>query len=162
MKAYRISAITLFVKNMDISCKFYSIIPGFRLVCGGTSDSFTTYEIGEGSKMYLNLELKNEDNKKDFGRIIFHTSNVDELYAYLKKDYNISKLGSFENEPTNASWGERFFHMRDPDGYQLSFAMPIKKKVQPTKSPNDFARQYGTGIRNRRKLGKHSRHYEQG
>jgi uncharacterized glyoxalase superfamily protein PhnB len=30
--------------------------------------------------------------------------------------------------PMNASWGERFFHMRDPDGYQLSFAMPVGRK----------------------------------
>ena len=114
---------------MESSCKFYSRIPGFRLVCGGISDSFTTYEIEGDSKMYLNLELRKKDNKKDFGRIIFHTSSVDELYASLKKDHAISKWGSFENEPTNASWGERFFHIRDPDGYQLSFATPIKKDL---------------------------------
>ena len=132
MKPYRISAITLFVKNMERSCKFYSAIPGFRLVCGGTSDSFTTYEVGKYSKNYLNLELRKKDSSKDFGRIIFHTSNVDELYAYLKKDDNISKLGFFENEPTNAPWGERFFHMRDPNGYQLSFAMPIKNIIHVT------------------------------
>jgi hypothetical protein len=40
--------------------------------------------------------------------------------------------------------------------------MPKKKKVQPTKSPNDFARQYRIGMKNKRKLGKHSRQYEQG
>ncbi|MGH9996937.1 MAG: VOC family protein [Nitrososphaeraceae archaeon] len=32
---------------------------------------------------------------------------------------------SFENEPTDASWGERYFHIRDPDGYLLSFAQLI-------------------------------------
>jgi len=117
---------------MERSCKFYSAIPGFRLVCGGASDSFTTYEVGKYSKNYLNLELRKKDSSKDFGRIIFHTSNVDELYAYLKKDDNISKLGFFENEPTNAPWGERFFHMRDPNGYQLSFAMPIKNIIHVT------------------------------
>ncbi len=126
VKVQKISAVTLIVKDMERSCTFYSAIPGFRLVCGGISDSFTTYEIGESGKMYLNLELRNKGSRGDFGRIIFHTSNVDELYSYLKKDYNISKLGLIENKPTNASWGERFFHIRDPDGYQLSFAMPIK------------------------------------
>lgn len=132
VKVYRISAVTLFVKNMEASCKFYSAIPGFELVCGGIFDSFTTYQIEEGSKIYLNLELREEDSSKDFGRIIFHTSNVDDLYAFLKKDHTISKLGSFENEPTNAPWGERFFHMRDPNGYQLSFAMPIKNIIHVT------------------------------
>jgi catechol 2,3-dioxygenase-like lactoylglutathione lyase family enzyme len=62
VKPYRISAITLFVKNMETSCKFYSAIPGFRLVCGGASDSFTTYEVGKYTKMYLNLELRKEDS----------------------------------------------------------------------------------------------------
>ncbi|MGI0083093.1 MAG: VOC family protein [Nitrosopumilaceae archaeon] len=127
MNVYRISAITLLVKNMKRSCKFYSRIPGFRLVCGGPSDLFTTYEVGKDSKMYLNLELSNADTRGDFGRIIFHSDDVDKLYAYIKNDDYISKLGTFENEPSDASWGERFFHMRDPDYYQLSFAMPIRK-----------------------------------
>ena len=35
---------------------------------------------------------------------------------------------SFENEPTNAAWSERYFHIREPDGYQLSFAKPIDDK----------------------------------
>jgi len=27
--------------------------------------------------------------------------------------------------PRDASWGERYFHMPDPDGHELSFARPI-------------------------------------
>jgi hypothetical protein len=37
--------------------------------------------------------------------------------------------GSFENEPTNAAWGERYFHIREQDGYQLSFVKPIEKQI---------------------------------
>jgi len=59
---------------------------------------------------------------------ILHTDDVDELYSHLKNDDHISKLVSFENEPTDASWGERFFHMRDPDGYQLLFVTSIRKR----------------------------------
>ncbi len=124
---------------MEKSCKFYSIIPGFKVAYGGSSsDSFTTFEIGEGStyKMYLNLEVKrnidstirHHSDTMDFGRIIFYSVDVDELYSRLTNDASISELVSFENEPMNASWGERFFHMRDPDGYQLSFAMRIGRK----------------------------------
>jgi uncharacterized glyoxalase superfamily protein PhnB len=64
----------------------------------------------------------------DFGRIIFYSEDVDKLYSRFTNDASISELVSFENEPMNASWGERFFHMRDPDGYQLSFAMRIGRK----------------------------------
>lgn len=100
---------------MEKSCKFYSRIPGFKTVYGGTNgDCFTTFQIGEDitSKMYLNLELRSNNdttipqhnNRRDFGRIIFYTEDVDELYSQLKTDDSISELVSFENEPMNASW----------------------------------------------------------
>lgn len=130
------------IKNMRRSCNFYSHIPGFKLVYGGSPhDTFTTFEIGkEGlSKMCLNLELgitnnnhdrnhitdESERKRKHFGRIIFHTENVDSLYSYFKSNKSISDLILFENKPTDAVWGERYFHIREPDGYQLSFAEPI-------------------------------------
>ena len=148
MKVYGISAITLKVKDMERSCSLYSKIPGFRLTYGGgPSDYFTTFEIGKESKTakitYLNLELKGEEESdiynfykksnprkkskgsEDFGRVIFHTENVDGLYSYMKNDERISTLVIFENEPTDAPWGERFFHVREPNGYQLSFAQPL-------------------------------------
>lgn len=64
--------------------------------------------------------------RNDFGRIIFHTENVDDLYRYMKKDEFLCKHAIFETEPADAPWGERFFHIREPDGYQLSFAQPLK------------------------------------
>lgn len=145
MKIYKISAVTLIVKNMKRSCRFYSQVPGFKLVYGGfPNDTFTTFEIGgEGQhilKMCLNLELaifnnnhrpphmaeNNKDRKRrHFGRIIFHTEDVDRLYSYFRGNKTVSNLIIFEKEPTNAPWGERYFHIREPDGYQLSFAEPI-------------------------------------
>ena len=134
MKVYKISAVTLIIKSMTRSCNFYSRIPGFKLVYGGSrNDTFSTYEIGGYKfKMYLNLELitpgayiHNQDRRaKQFGRIIFRTENVNELYSFFRKNKSISKIISFENEPKDAPWGERYFHIREPDGYQLSFAEP--------------------------------------
>lgn len=160
MRVHRISAITLKVNEMESSCRFYSKIPGFRVVYGGApDDTFSTFEISEGErKAYLNLELAEEmterkvgimmtqadleqekeeereqgtgssdSRRTDFGRIIFHTENVDDLYRYMKKEDFLSKHAIFETEPAEAPWGERFFHIRDPDGYQLSFAQPLKR-----------------------------------
>jgi len=125
---------------MDRSSRFYSQIPGFSLVYGGSfNDIFSTYEIGESndSKIYLNLELISPTNgrnnqidhattsRKHFGRIIFHTDNVDKLYDYFKNNESISAEVIFENAPTDAPWGERYFHIREPDGYQLSFATAL-------------------------------------
>jgi catechol 2,3-dioxygenase-like lactoylglutathione lyase family enzyme len=136
-KVNRISAVTLLIHNMEKSCNFYSQIPGFRLAYGGSSkDIFTTFEIGkEVPRMCLNLELittaisNSEHCRKHSGRIIFHTEDVDKLYSYMKSNPNISNIVSFENEPSDAPWGERYFHIREPDGYQLSFAMPIKSRA---------------------------------
>lgn len=138
MKVYRISAVTLKIKDMGKSCNLYSRIPGFKLVYGGAADPFTTFEVGD-SKMYLNLELltgpttKNAGigtKQRDFGRIIFHAEDVDSLFRYMKNDRAISEAVSFETEPEDAPWGERFFHIREPNGYQLSFARPISKEAK--------------------------------
>jgi hypothetical protein len=56
MKIYKISTVTLIIENMGRSCRFYSQIPGFKSVYGGSSDdTFTTFEIEEEhiSKMCL-------------------------------------------------------------------------------------------------------------
>ena len=30
-----------------------------------------------------------------------------------------------DGAPRDAPWGERFFHLTDPDGHELSFATPL-------------------------------------
>jgi catechol 2,3-dioxygenase-like lactoylglutathione lyase family enzyme len=151
MKVYRISAITLRVKDREKSCTLYSKIPGFSLTYGGKpSDRFTTFEIGEGSNAtYLNLELIEKDHEDDysrsaadfnnnksnlegktkgienFGRIIFHTDNVDKLYSYMQDDECVSKSIYLKTNLPMLPGGERFFHSREPNGYQLLFAQQL-------------------------------------
>jgi uncharacterized glyoxalase superfamily protein PhnB len=31
-----------------------------------------------------------------------------------------------DTAPRDAEWGERFFHLTDPDGHELSFACPLR------------------------------------
>jgi catechol 2,3-dioxygenase-like lactoylglutathione lyase family enzyme len=130
---YRISAVTLKVRDMQRSCDFYSRLPGFNLVRGGADAHFTTFEVGEGTRVSVNLELSTYSDpgstKKvsDFGRIIFYTWDVDSLFKHLTNDAVIARLATMEGDPADAPWGERFFHLREPDGYQLSFAQPIIK-----------------------------------
>ena len=120
----KISAVTLLVSDMKRSVEFYSKIPNFKVVYGGPDAQFTSFLIDDTAKSYLNLKLS-ETHSTDFGRIIFYTDAVDELLAYMQDDKIISELGKFESKPQDAIWGERFFHMLDPDGYKLSFATPI-------------------------------------
>ena len=124
MKVSKISAVTLLVSDMKRSVDFYSKIPDFKTVYGGHDAQFTSFLIDNAVKSYLNLKL-NKTHSTDFGRIIFYTDDVDELFAYMQDDKIISELGKFESKPEDAVWGERFFHVLDPDGYKLSFATPL-------------------------------------
>lgn len=136
MRVSKISAVTIFTKNMQSSCMFYSNIPKFELSYGGPDSNFTTFKVSKSPDMYLNIESISskmlwKDKKQlgdDFCRIIFHTEDVDALYYYLSNHDIISNLGKFETKPTNAHWGERYFQIRDPDGYPIIFATPISKK----------------------------------
>ena len=126
MKVTKISAVTLPISDMKKSVEFYSKIPNFKMVYGGSDSLFTSFLIDDESESYLNLKLNEAANKfSNAGRIIFYVDDVDELFTYMENDETISGLGKLESKPEDATWGERFFHALDPDGYKLSFATPI-------------------------------------
>ena len=124
MRVSKISAVTLLVTDMKRSVEFYSKIPNFKIVYGGSEAQFTSFLIDDAVKSYLNLKL-GKTHSTDFGRIIFYTDDVDDLFTYMQDDKTVSELGKFESKPQDATWGERFFHMLDPDGYKMSFATPL-------------------------------------
>ena len=129
MKVTKISAITLRISDMKKSVNFYSRIPNFKIVYGGSDSQFTSFLIDDASKSYLNLRINEVSAEAThWGRIIFYVDDVDELFDYMENDETISRLGNLESKPVDAAWDERFFHVLDPDGYKLSFAIPISKK----------------------------------
>ncbi len=109
-----ISAVTLTTHDMARSVDFYTSL-GFQLLYGGADATFSSFTIGDG---YLNLITRpTEQQWSAWGRIIFHVSDVDALYQ------KAVELGlSPEAPPRNAEWGERYFHLTDPNGHELSFA----------------------------------------
>ena len=126
MKVTKISAITLRISDMKKSVEFYSKIPNFKIVYGGSDSWFTSFLIDDVAKSYINLRINEVATEAThWSRIVFYVDDVDELFAYMENDETISVLGKLESKTENASWGERFFHMLDPDGYKLSFATPI-------------------------------------
>ena len=62
------------------------------MVFGGSDNQFTSFLIDDKTKSYLNLKL-DEVHLPNFGRIIFYTDDVDELFAYMENDETISGLG---------------------------------------------------------------------
>ena len=124
MKILKISAITLPTDDMKKSVDFYSKIPNFKIVYGGPDSQFTSFLIEDAAKSYLNLKLYGAHSAGS-GRIIFYVDDVDGLFTYMQNDETISGLGKLESKPQDAAWGERFFHVLDPDRNKLSFATPI-------------------------------------
>ena len=109
----KISAITLRVANMQASVRFYRDVLGLEIIYGGEASDFTSLRTKDGDTI-LNLEHGQADIQ--WGRLIFHVSDVDRFFAHL------AEKGFHPDSPRDASWGERYFHMRDPDGHELSFA----------------------------------------
>ena len=120
MAIERISAVTLAVQDMARALAFYRTV-GFELLYGGEAASFSSFQLGSG---HLNLVLAPEGFSPSWwGRVIFYVDDVDALYRRLV-DVGLTP----STEPQDASWGERYFHINDPDGHELSFARPLDSR----------------------------------
>ena len=111
-----ISAITLATHDMARAVAFYTAL-GFELKDGGAAAGFTSFHAGTG---YLNLSLAPDRTWSWWGRAIFYVDNVDTMFA---RAVAAGLPPAFA--PRNAPWGERYFHITDPDGHELSFARPL-------------------------------------
>ncbi|MGF6771712.1 catechol 2,3-dioxygenase-like lactoylglutathione lyase family enzyme [Paraburkholderia sp. GAS199] len=112
-----LSAITLATHDMARAVQFYEAL-GFPLKFGGPQEAFTSFAFG-GS--FLNLIVDTRAPVNWWGRVIVYVSDVDALYGRaLAAGLKPSR------EPADAPWGERYFHISDPDGHELSFARPLR------------------------------------
>lgn len=88
-----------------------------ELPYGGPNASFSSLRVPGADFPILNVQEGHPAH--DWGRMIFLVRDVDSIWSYLKD------RGFEPDRPQDASWGERYFHMRDPDGHELSFARPL-------------------------------------
>ncbi|MFV0258158.1 MAG: VOC family protein [Acidimicrobiales bacterium] len=109
-----LSAVTLVVSAMAPAVAFYRTF-GFPVVYGGETEPFTTLEVGD---QFINLQQGEPEVR--WGRFIVHVADPDAAYrTALDAGYRP------EFPPRDAAWGERYFHLRDPDGHEVSFACPL-------------------------------------
>ncbi|HEV7619891.1 MAG TPA: VOC family protein [Burkholderiaceae bacterium] len=111
-----LSAITLATRDMARAVRFYEAL-GFPLAAGGANDAFTSFALG---RSFLNLIAETHGPINWWGRVIIHVSDVDGIY---RKAMDAGLAPMFA--PRDAPWGERYFHIIDPDGHELSFARPL-------------------------------------
>lgn len=119
MHVERISAVTIRVTDMKRSVQFYRRVFGMKLVYGGEGSPFSTLRSRGTNASTLNLELGSTETGWGWGRLIFQVADADAFWAYLKKN------GIEGEKPRDATWGERYFHIQDPDGHELSIAQPL-------------------------------------
>jgi catechol 2,3-dioxygenase-like lactoylglutathione lyase family enzyme len=117
LRVEKVSAVTFRVANMRASVQFYRDVLGMELLYGGEDAFFSSLRAQDGNTPILNLEQGR--SVIGWGRMIFYVADVDAFWEFLRgKGFN-------PENPRDASWGERYFHMPDPDGHELSFARPI-------------------------------------
>jgi len=114
----KISAITFHVADMRKSVHFYRDVLGMEVLYGGEDSGFSSLRAKDAQSAILNLQQSKTET--GWGRLIFYVTDVDAFWAHLK-DHGFSP-----EVPHDAPWGERFFHMPDPDGHELSFAKPLQ------------------------------------
>ena len=113
-----ISAVTLATHDMRRAVRFYRVL-GFELLYGGEDATFSSFRAGGN---FLNLIIQPPERRWSWwGRLIFHVSDVDALYSRL-----VAAGCMPDTAPRDAEWGERFFHLTDLDGHELSFARPLR------------------------------------
>jgi catechol 2,3-dioxygenase-like lactoylglutathione lyase family enzyme len=112
-----ISAITLYTADMARALTFYVAL-GFEVVYGGASSTFTSFRAGAG---FVNL-VKGTPPATAWGRVIIYVGDVDAMHRRAL-DAGFATLTT----PRDAEWGERYFHILDPDNNELSFARPLSQ-----------------------------------
>ena len=89
-------------------------------ITGFSAITLTTHNMSGAG--YLNLISQPKDKKWTlWGRVIFYVNDVDVIFEKA-----IAQGINTDATPRDAEWGERYFHVTNPDGHEISFAKPLK------------------------------------
>jgi len=111
-----LSAVTLVTHDMVGSVAFYGVL-ALPIVLGGREASFTTLRLGPDSFLNLQFDPSWTVPARVWGRFILWVTDVDAMHARL-----IDAGYEPEMAPSDAPWGERYFHVLDPAGHEVSVA----------------------------------------
>ena len=114
-----ISAVTLFTRDMARAVRFYRAL-GFPLRYGGEQAAFTSFTVGTSYLNLMSCPVPGDGRWPCWGRTIFYVSDVDAMHRRALAHGLLP-----DTTPRDAEWGERYFHITDPDGHELSFARPL-------------------------------------
>ena len=114
-----LNAVTLFTSDMAASVAFYELI-GMECEFGGADSPFSSMRLGAGT--YVNLQFEPDwiGIALPWGRFIVWVDDVDAIHGALLAAGHVPLMA-----PSDASWGERYFHVKDPAGHEVSIARPL-------------------------------------
>ena len=114
-----LSAVTLATADMPASVAFYDAL-GFVRAYGGPDAAFTSFRVGPSAYLNLQLDPGWVIPARVWGRTIVWVDDVDAVHRRaVEAGYRPSTA------PADAPWGERYFHVLDPAGHELSVARPL-------------------------------------
>jgi catechol 2,3-dioxygenase-like lactoylglutathione lyase family enzyme len=118
-----LNAVTLATHDMAASVGFYETI-GMTLAFGGPDAPFSTLRIGPTDFLNLQLDPEWSPPRRVWGRFIVWVDDVDAVHRRLV-DHGVEP----ELAPSDAPWGERYFHVLDPAGHEMSIARRLDRPV---------------------------------
>lgn len=110
---FEINAITLTTDEMADSVRFWMVL-GLEVTFGGPDDPFTSLRLDQN---FVNLMVHEGERPNFWGRVVFHVPDPDSLWEAFDAAGYVSLT-----VPADAPWGERYFHIVDPGGHEISFA----------------------------------------
>ena len=114
-----LSAVTLVTHDMAASVGFYAIV-GLERAYGGPEATFTSLHVGPSSFLNLQLDPDWVPPTQSWGRFIVWVDDVDAAHQRL-----VDAGHRPAQPPADAPWGERYFHVVDPAGHEVSIARPL-------------------------------------
>lgn len=126
-----LNAVTLRTANMAASVAFYRTL-GCTVVFGGADAGFTSLAIDDfapgSGHTFINLttERNGAEPAGFWGRFIIFVDDPDAHYRRLIEAGHSPLMA-----PSNAPWRERYFHVLDPDGHEVSLARPLRAGEVP-------------------------------
>lgn len=113
-----LSAVTLSTQDLARAVAFYEAL-GFECIKGGAEAGFASFRAGA---QYLNLQRRERAvPPRGWGRVIFYVTDVDAMHRRALARGIVPDFA-----PRDAPWDERYFHVTDPDGHEISFARPLR------------------------------------
>lgn len=110
-----LSAITLVTHDMAASVAFYEVLD-VPIAFGGADADFTTFVLAP--EAFLNLQLDRSWRPGcGWGRFIVWVDDVDAVHDAFVTAGHVPTMA-----PSDAPWGERYFHITDPAGHEMSIA----------------------------------------